>query len=542
MYIKTINLSEKNLNQEVKMIGWVKNIKKMGSICFIELRDCHGVIQIVVKENSKIFEKILFLTKESLIEVIGKLSLKFNKNKNIKNNNYEILISDIKIINKAELIPFKIKDETDGLEKIRLKYRFLDLRRNKIKLNLFKRFKVLNIIRNYFYENNFIEIETPILSFPTIEGANNFIVESNNKKGYFFALPQSPQLYKQTLMNSGFDSYFQIAKCFRDEDLRNDRQPEFTQLDLEVCFAKKEEIMFLLEKMIKKLWKELNFNEIINKFKIITYEESISKYGNDKPDLRFDLEIKNIEFLKTPEDEIARGIWFEGNILKENYELLRNEISKITNKPLIIYCKNMIMNLHLSEIEIIKTKNKSLIAIISDEKTVNTVLSQVRNILGNILKLIDENKYEFCWVINSPMFEYSNIKKKYVSLHHPFTLPKDMENFNKKWETSLSTGFDLVLNGIELGSGSERIYDETLQKKIFNILGMNEKQIEKEFGFFLDSMKFGYPPHAGFAIGIDRFIMIILKTKSIRDVIAFPKTLNFNCLFSKSPRKKIKKL
>lgn len=421
-------INKKHLGKVIKICGWVKNIRKHGRMVFLDLYDLYGTIQCVIKQNAKGFKNLENLTRESCILVEGKLRERPKKQQ--KNQKYELDISKIKILNLSNALPFSIEEKPK--EETRLKYRYLDLRQNKsIRDNLILRHRFVRAIRDYLNKNNFIEIETPILAKSTPEGARDFLVPSRLHKGKFFALPQSPQIFKQLLMISGFDKYFQIAKCFRDEDLRADRQPEFTQIDLEMSFVDRENVMSVVEKMLKYAFKKTLNKRIKIPFRRIKYKEAINKYGTDKP-------------------------------------------------------------------------------------------------------LIGNDEFNFLWITDFPLFEYSNTEKRIVSVHHPFTMP-NLTDYKKNKYNARSLAYDLILNGVEIGGGSIRINNPELQTEVFKLLGLKDKEIKTKFGFFIEALKYGAPPHGGIALGLDRIIQIITNSTSIRDVIAFPKTKDMKDLMLDAP-------
>ncbi|WGH27572.1 MAG: aspartate--tRNA ligase [Candidatus Shikimatogenerans bostrichidophilus] len=545
---RTHNCGELNIydiNKKVILSGWIHKIRKMKKYYFIDLRDFYGITQLLI-DKKKILKKIY---NEYLIKIKGIVYKRKKKNKLIKTGNIEVYVYKFYIINKSKFLPFNIEDNPKVSKKIRLKYRYLDLRRNKIKNNLIKKFKIINFIRNFFINKKFIELDTPFLVNNTLEGARNFIIPSRNYKGFFYSLPQSPQIFKQLLMISGFDKYFQIVKCFRDEDLRKDRQPEFTQLDIEMSFVKKKNIILIIEKFIKSLIKKFYFQKKI-KFKKISYTKIVKYYKTDKPDLRYKLyniKLKK-KYFKKKYKKLYKKIFILPNFLNiKNIKI--NKIKSIINlflknynffyffykknKKKIFkkkkYIKNIINKYFFSEYDIIiillyKKKIKFNYKLFI--KKINKFLLYsiyIKNILIPI------------WIINYPLFKYDFIKKKYNSFHHPFTAPVSKKKnilYNNK-----SKAYDLIINGIEIGSGSIRINKKKIQEKIFNLLKIKKKDIYKKFGFFLESLEYGTPPHGGIGIGIERLILLILNKNDIKDLIPFPKSLNNKDIMLNTPSK-----
>ena len=491
--------NKENIDKEVNLNGWVNSLRIMGKIGFIELRDLSGKIQIVIKDK-EILESAKKLTEESVISVRGELSLK--KGDNTK---FELFAKELIIHNIASSLPFtnKVIDELNITDEIKQKYRYIYLRTEKAQKNAIARSKVVKIMRDFLYDNGFNEIETPILSKSTPEGARDFLVPSRVNKGNFYALPQSPQIYKQLLMVAGMHKYFQIAKCFRDEDLRADRQPEFTQLDIELSFTNEEEIMNLTENLLKRIWKEIKGIDIKTPFKKIDFNIAVKKYGSDKPDLRFGLEFK----------EEKDKVFFEVENNPDVLEYLKDQ------KEVLYDLKNKI------RVYVEKPKEEF------DFKPY-FLLGECRLKIGDILGLRKGND-RFLWVINFPMFEYSEEDKRFKAMHHPFTMPLDIEG-KKLWEIK-SRAYDIVLNGVELGGGSIRIHKKDLQNKVFALLGISEKDAKNKFGFFLNAFDTGMPPHGGIAFGLDRLLMLLVGVDSIREVMAFPKNKNAEGLMENSP-------
>ncbi|WGH26561.1 MAG: aspartate--tRNA ligase [Candidatus Shikimatogenerans bostrichidophilus] len=546
---RTHNCGELNIediNKKVILSGWIHKIRKMKKYYFIDLRDYYGITQLIIKKK-----KIKKIYNEYLIKIKGIVYKRLKKNKLIKTGEIEVHVYKIFIINKSKFLPFNIEDNPKINKKIRLKYRYLDLRRNEIKNNLIKKFKIINNIRNFFLKEKFIELDTPFLVNNTSEGARNFIIPSRNNKGFFYSLPQSPQIFKQLLMIGGFDKYFQIVKCFRDEDFRKDRQPEFTQLDIEMSFINKNNIFLLIEKLIKYLIKKFYYQKIIN-FKKISYKESIKYYNTDKPDFRYkiyNIKLKN-KFFKKKYIKYSKIIFIIPNFLNiKNIKinkikilinfflkkffffyltLKKEKVKKIIKKKK--YIKNIINKLFFSEYD-------SLIIILYKKKlnfNYKLFIKKINNFL--LYSIYTKNILIPIWIINFPLFKYNFKKKKINSFHHPFTSPKKKISKKNLFKIK-SKAYDLIINGIEIGSGSIRINNKKLQEKIFYLLKIKKKDIYKKFGFFLNSLEYGTPPHGGIGIGIERLILLILNKNDIRDLIPFPKSYNNKDIMLNTPSK-----
>jgi aspartyl-tRNA synthetase len=520
----------------------------LGSLIFLDIADRYGLVQVVVDQINPNFEQIYQLTKESVVEIDG--IVKHRKNINIKltNGNIEIILSDFKLLSKAEALPIVVDDQTDALEDTRLKYRYLDLRRPIMFQRFVLRSKITNAIRQYLLNREFIEVETPILSKPTPEGARDYLVPSRLQLGHFYALPQSPQIYKQLLMVSGFNRYFQIARCFRDEDLRTDRQPEFTQLDLEMSFTNEKTIMRLIEKMFVKIFKTILNQDLIVPFLTMSYDTAMNVYGCDKPDVRFDLLLHDAKtfFVNTKfrvisdgikNNKIIKYIIVPDHILeRQQIEMLRKyakdngayDLMYLTYQNFNIEgsIKNVIESDIVSKIfDFHQIKLGTLLLIVDELNIVNQALGAVRNELGTILNLKNPSTYKFLWITDWPLFAYDNQTKVYQAMHHPFTSPtkKTLQNFDIKPASAKARAYDIVLNGYEIGGGSIRINDSDIQQRMFKAINLDQTQIRHKFGFMLDAFKYGVPPHGGIALGLDRLIMLLTDGETIRDVIAFPK-------------------
>ena len=552
----------KNLNEEVELYGWVQRKRNLGGLIFIDLRDRSGIIQLVVRPEDKFYDLASSLKIESVIKAVGVISERESKNLNIPTGEIEVIVKDLALINPSIDVPFEIGKDTTALEDTRLKYRYLDIRRENIKNNLMLRHKVTMIARNFLSDLGFVEVETPILCVPTPEGARDYLVPSRVSNGRFYALPQSPQIYKQLLMIGGMEKYFQIARCFRDEDLRADRQPEFTQIDIEMSFAEEEDIWNTVENLMKKIFKEVK-NVELNDFVRLTYNECMDRFGSDKPDTRFGMEIQNItDIFKETTFEIFSNIIKDGGII--NAIVLKNEASNVSRKNVdkytelvkvykakaLSYLKYNDNELTGSIAKVLTDENKEeiikkldltdndMVFIVADEKeVVKTALGALRVRLGNDFNLINRDLYNFLWVTEFPMFEYSKEENRYVAAHHPFTSPRkqDMDKLLTDKANCYSRAYDLVLNGYELLSGSVRIHDSETQEKVFEAIDMTPSEAREKFGFFLDAFKYGAPPHCGVGIGLERLIMILADTDNIRDVVAFPKTASASCLMTEAP-------
>ena len=550
--IMNTDLSLKNLGEEVTLYAWINKIRDQGFITFIDLRDRSGIIQVSVKEDNPCLDIVKTLKKEYVVKIKGIVKERESKNPKLKTGDIEIDLQEIEILNKSLTLPFELNEELSN-EDTRLKYRYLDLRREELQRNLITRHKVELIIRNYLDSLDFIEVETPILSKATPEGARDYLVPSRLYNGSFYALPQSPQVYKQLLMIGGMEKYFQLARCFRDEDLRSDRQPEFTQLDIEMSFVDEEDIYTLVSNLMKEIFKKLK-NLEITEFPRMKYVDAIRDYGSDKPDLRFDMkiidlkDIINVEILK---DEVNCLVLKN---LADKYS--RKNIDKL-NELFKTYTDNRLLNLKIENNEVktsfdkfitdkdketlrkyLNLENNDIVFITSGKyEEVKTSLGFLRKHLALEHDLINKDIYKFLWVTEFPMYEYDKEESRYVSAHHPFTSPKkeDVDKLLTDKENCYSRAYDLVLNGYELLSGSVRIHNKELQAKVFEAIGMTIEDANDKFGFFMEAFNYGAPPHAGVGIGIERLLMILQSTDNIRDVVAFPKTLKATDLMSSSP-------
>ncbi len=546
--------------KEVTLIGWVAKRRNFGSLVFIDLRDRSGITQLVFDEG--IAEQIRDVRNEYILQVKGCVSERKDKNPKLATGDIEIKVSAVAIINRAETTPIIVADETDALEDTRLKYRYLDLRRPVMQQKLVLRHKITHSMREYLDSKEFIEIETPMLGRSTPEGARDYLVPSRVHPGSFYALPQSPQLYKQLLMVSGFERYYQFARCFRDEDLRADRQTDFTQVDLETSFLSDVEIQTMMEEMLQKLMKDVKGMDISIPFPRLTWKEAMNRYGSDKPDNRFGMELQEITELfegcgfKVFADCIASKGSIKAVVVPGKAGMTRKEIDKITELAKKNGAKGLVTLKYkdeelsgpivkfLTEDEIqalvtrLSLKNEDLVLIVSDAwRTTCEVLGALRNHFGAELGLKKSDEFSYLWVTDFPMFEYSEEDGRWYAMHHPFTRPRDedMQYIDSDPGKVRAIAYDVVLNGYELGGGSLRIYDGAMQDKMFEVLGFTEEKIQENFGWFVDALKYGTPPHGGLAFGLDRIAMILSESESIRDVIAFPKNANAKCPMSDAP-------
>ncbi len=547
---------------EVTVGGFVQKIRDMGTLIFIDLRDRTGIVQLAFDEASdrEVFEKASKCRSEYVVMAKGTVRERESKNKEIKTGDYEIYVTELRILAKAETPPFEIVDKTNVNEELRLKYRYLDLRRNVLQDNIIKRSKIAKSARDYFHENGFIEIETPMMIKSTPEGARDYLVPSRIHNGKFYALPQSPQMYKQLLMISGFDRYIQLARCFRDEDLRADRQPEFTQIDLEMSFVDVEDILEMGEGFVKRIFKDVLDVDIPTPLPRMTYNEAMERYGSDKPDTRFGMEITDLsDIVKDCGFGVFTGAIEAGGsvraiVAKNAAETLtRKEIDKLTEYVKGIGAKglayirwvedapNCSFAKFMTEDEIdaiIKTtgaEKGDVVFIVADKKAL-PILGSLRLTVAKKLDIIPDG-YNFLWITEFPFFEYDDESGTWVAMHHPFTMPMDecIEYLDTDPGKVTAKAYDLVLNGVELSSGSIRITDSALQQKMFESLGMGSEEIEAKFGFLVDAYKYGAPPHGGMGIGLDRLAMIMCECDSLRDVLAFPKVQNASELMSDAP-------
>ena len=560
-------LNENSINESVILNGWISKVRDLGSVIFADLRDRYGKTQLVFNSDINLdsFSSAKKLSLEDVVGIQGKVVLRPDnaKNPDIITGSIDIEVNSLIIYNKSLTPPFDINDRQSAMEDHRLKFRYLELRTKELQYNLKIRHKASILTRNFLSNENFIEIETPILMKSTPEGARDFLVPSRLHKGKFYALPQSPQTYKQLLMVSGFDRYFQIVKCFRDEDFRADRQPEFTQIDIEMSFINEEDIISLGTNLIKYIWKEILNIDLGNKFPVLSYKDAMNNYGSDKPDLRFDMKLLDFDsYIQESEFNTFKNIINKGGIVKaiiclnaENYS--RKVIDELTNSMKTYYgAKGLawfkvnnnkfdggigkFFNETIQE-QIINENNiddNSIVFLIGDTSKITLhAMGALRLKLGEREKLIKDNKWAPLWVVEFPLFERDEKQNRLISLHHPFTSPKseDIDLLNKNPEKIRSLAYDIVMNGYELGGGSIRIHNSNTQKKIFDILGISDTEAEEKFGFLMNAFKYGAPPHGGMAFGFDRIVMLLAGSNQIRDVIAFPKTTSATSLMDNSP-------
>lgn len=549
-----------DVNSEVTLCGWVAKRRNFGALVFIDLRDRYGITQLVFNED--LATQISDVRNEYVLQVKGTVVERKDKNPKLATGEIEVAVREVKIVNTAITTPMIIADETDALEDTRLKYRYLDLRRPVLQKNLILRNRITLLVRNYLAKYGFTEVETPILCRSTPEGARDYLVPSRISKGEFYALPQSPQLYKQLLMVGGMDRYFQIARCFRDEDLRADRQPEFSQIDIEMSFVDEEDIWSMTEGLMKEIFKDIKGIDL-PEFKRIPYDTCMERYGSDKPDLRFDMPLYNVsEVFANTEFKVFENCLNEGGIIQAMN--VKNGADKFSRKQLDklqdyvkVYGAKALANLKLTaegfagsvtkvisdaEKEALRTmlniEENDIVFFAADKKKVaQSSLGALRVKLGHDLDLINKDAYEFLWVTDFPMFEYDENENRYVAAHHPFTSPnlEDVDKLLSDPAHCYSRAYDLVLNGYELLSGSIRIHDQKLQEKVFEAIGMTLEEAHEKFSWFMDAFQYGTPPHGGVGIGLERLTMILAGTDNIRDVVAFPKTASASDLMAQAP-------
>ena len=573
MIYRTHNLGElrlKNIGEVVTLSGWVDTKRNVStSLTFIDLRDREGKTQIVFNNellSEKVLEEVQKLKSESVIRVVGEVKERSNKNLNIPTGEIEVFAKEIEILNACDTLPFQISGIDDNLsENMRLTYRYLDIRRSKMLNNLKMRHRMIMSIRNYMDKAGFLDVDTPVLTKSTPEGARDFLVPSRTNPGTFYALPQSPQLFKQLLMIGGVEKYFQIAKCFRDEDLRADRQPEFTQLDIEMSFVEKEDVMNEIEGLAKYVFKNVTGEEANYTFQRMPYAEAMDRFGSDKPDLRFGVELKDLsDIVKNSSFNAFSSTVQNGGLVKAvvasnaNEKFSRKVISEYEEYVKTYFGAKGLAYIKLTAdgitspiakflsedemkaiIEKTQAKTGDVIFIVADKrKVVVSALGALRLKIGKDLDLINKDDFKFLWVVDFPMFDYDEEEQRYKAEHHPFTSIKaeDLDKFLAGQTEDIRTNtYDLVLNGSEIGGGSIRIFNPKIQSMVFDRLGLSQEEAKAKFGFFLDAFKYGAPPHGGLAFGIDRWLMVMLKEESIRDVIPFPKTNKGQCLMTEAP-------
>ena len=560
-------VSNKNTGETVTVMGWVQKSRNKGGLILVDLRDRSGILQVIFEEDkcgSESFAKAEKLRSEFVAAITGKVALRAGGiNKNLATGDIEIIATDLRILSEAETPPFPIEENSKTKEEVRLKYRPLDLRRPDLQRNLILRSKVVSIIRNFLAEEGFLEIETPILNKSTPEGARDYLVPSRVHPGSFYALPQSPQIFKQLLMCSGYDRYYQVAKCFRDEDLRADRQPEFTQIDMELSFVDVEDVLDVNERLLAKVFKESIGVEVPLPIQRMTWQEAMDRFGSDKPDIRFGMELKNVtDIVKDCEFGVFKGAIENGGSVRGINAKGQGAMPRKKIDALVDFAKGYgakgLAYIAIQEDGSVKSsfakfmKDEEMSALIGAmegepgdlllfaadrDKIVYSVLGALRCELADQLGLVSKDDYKFLWITEFPVFEWSDEEERYTAMHHPFTMPmdEDLELLDTDMGKARAKAYDIVLNGVELGGGSVRIHQDDVQEKMFGLLGFSKEEAYDRFGFLLNAFKYGVPPHAGLAFGLDRMIMLMTGADSIRDVIAFPKVKDASCLMSNAP-------
>lgn len=560
-------LSAAQIGETVTVMGWVQKNRNKGGLVFVDVRDRSGIIQAVFEEgktDAALLEKAAKLRAEYVVAIVGKVEKRSGAvNENISTGEIEIIPEELRILSEAETPPFQVEENSKTKEEVRLKYRYLDLRRPDMQRNLLMRSKVATLTRQFLAEEGFLEIETPVLVGSTPEGARDYLVPSRIHHGHFYALPQSPQLFKQLLMCSGCDRYFQLAKCFRDEDLRADRQPEFTQIDMELSFVDVDDVIDVNERLLKKLFHEVLGVEVSLPIPRMTWQEAMDRFGSDKPDIRFGMELQDVtEVVRNCEFVVFKGAIEAGGTVrginaKGQGAMPRKKIDKLVDfakdfgaKGLAYiaiqedgtvkssFAKFMKEEEMASLIEAMKGENGDLLLFAADKnKVVWDVLGNLRLELARQMELLDKNEYKFIWITEFPLLEWSEEQNRYTAMHHPFTMPmeEDLQYIDTEPGRVRAKAYDIVLNGNEIGGGSVRIFNQEIQSKMFEVLGFTPEQAQEQFGFLLNAFKYGVPPHAGLAYGLDRLVMLMAKEDSIRDVIAFPKVKDASDLMTEAP-------
>ena len=564
--LRTANNNElniKNVGEVHSLVGWCQKKRNLGGLVFIDLRDRYGITQLVVDPENPFYEVATGVKNEYVLLAKGEVVERVSKNPNLPTGEIEIKVSELTVLSTAEQPPFLIQDETDALEDLRMKYRYLDLRRPCMQKNFILRHKAAMSVRNYFDSLDFIEVETPVLGKSTPEGARDFLVPSRVHQGSFYALPQSPQMYKQLLMVSGFERYFQIVKCFRDEDLRADRQLEFTQIDVEMSFIDEEDIFEVIEGLLKKIWKDTLNMDIPTPFIRLPYDVCMNKYGSDKPDTRYELYLqefsdwaKNVDFTIF-KNNLENGGHVKGIVVPNaSLKYTRKELDRLTEFAKKYHAKGLVWLKYENETltgsiakflteENIKTlvseyhlNNGDLVLIVSDTlENCNFSLGGLRCLVAKEMGLIDESLFNFLWVVDWPLFEYDEEEQRYCAAHHPFTSPKagDEDKLLTDPASCKAKAYDVVLNGYELGGGSIRIHNQETQQKMFKAIGLTDEQVQRQFSFFVNGLKYGTPPHGGLALGFDRLVMLLTGNNNLREIIAFPKAASAKCPMSEAP-------
>jgi len=558
------DLRDKNIGEEVTVCGWVQKQRDLGQLVFVDLRDRTGIVQLAFddKTDKEIFEKAQTLRSEYVVCAKGTVRERSSKNPDIPTGNIEIDVCDLRLLSKAETTPFEIIDELNTNEELRLRYRYLDLRRRPLQKNIMMRSEICKSARDYFYENGFVEIETPMMMKSTPEGARDYLVPSRIHKGCFYALPQSPQIYKQLLMLSGFDRYIQLARCFRDEDLRADRQPEFTQIDMELSFVDVEDILEINEGLMKRIFKDVLGKDLVTPFERMSYKEAMERFGSDKPDIRYQMEIQNISDMVKDcgfgvfTSAIEAGGSVRAIVAKNAASTYtRKEIDKLTeyvrgigakglafvrwveDAPSCSFAKFMAEGELEAILDRLGAEKGDVVLFVADKDSVTLpTLGALRGIIAKRLNIIPD-EYKFLWIVDFPFFEKDEESGEWVAMHHPFTMPKEecLEYLDTDPSKVIAKAYDLTLNGVELSSGSIRISNPELQQKMFRALKMTDEEIAFKFGFLVDAYRYGAPPHGGMGIGLDRITMILCGADSLRDVTAFPKVQNASELMSQCP-------
>jgi len=544
-------LNHKNIGQDVYLKGWAAKVRNLGGLIFIDLRDRFGLTQLVVKPENPFYDIALKIRNEFVLEAQGKVIERENKNKNINTGEIEVEVSKLSILNTAENPPIIVSDDTDALEDTRLKYRYLDLRRPVMQNFLIKRHLITQAIRSVLVDEGFYELETPILGKSTPEGARDYLVPSRIFPGTFYALPQSPQIYKQLFMVAGMEKYFQVARCFRDEDLRADRQPEFTQIDIEQSFVDQEDIIPLVEKILVKTFKKVLNVDVPQPFARMSYQKALELYGSDKPDMRYEMLISDYTYLNQIDlqlfngKEAIRGITLENGstITRKRIDQLALLVKKNHGEALayIKYSENQYTGsvakfLTEEQLKSLKLKENNMLFLVPGQfNNVSSALGALRIELANEFKMIKDQVYKFLWVVDWPLLEYNEEENSFSAMHHPFTSPVDPEVLRNNPKDAMAKAYDIVLNGYEIGGGSIRIHNQDVQRLMFDTLGLSEADITNRFGFFVDALKYGTPPHGGLALGLDRVVMLMTGTTNIKDVVAFPKTQSAKDMMMQAP-------
>ena len=556
-------LKLENVGEVVTLVGWCSKKRNLGGLIFIDLRDRYGITQLIVNPENPNYSKALEIKNEYVLKATGKVVERSSKNPNIPTGDIEVQVEELVILNTAEQTPLLIQDQTDALEDTRMRYRYLDLRRQPMQKNMVLRHKTCMSIRNYFDSLNFVEIETPMLGKSTPEGARDFLVPSRVHNGCFYALPQSPQLYKQLLMVAGMDRYFQIVKCFRDEDLRADRQLEFTQVDLEMSFVDEEDIYQVVEGLLKKVWKDILNMDIKTPFTRMKWQDAMDYYGSDKPDTRFEMLLNDVSsWAKKVPFVVFNNVLENGGYVKTIVaegaapKYSRKEIDRLTLLAKKYHAQGLAWlklendaftgsiakfvdeNSSKELIEKLHLKNDDLVLFVADSlENCNSALGALRLTIAKEQNMIDNSKFNFLWVVDWPLFEFSEEENRYVAAHHPFTSPKDGDEniLLSDPKHAMAKAYDIVLNGYELGGGSIRLHDQAIQAKMFEAIGLSKEEVNLKFSYFVDALKYGTPPHGGLAIGLDRLVMLLTYNNNLREVIAFPKAASAKCLMSDAP-------